>query len=88
MLATYHLPCAFPGCLHAAVMREQFAWPTASAPQPEIPDGWSIVLQKADSETVNVIAICGKHDFAFDGAKAKDMKPVGFQIPEAQGDEE
>lgn len=87
MLATYHLACCFPGCVHSAVMSETFNWPVASAPQPDIPDGWSVVLRSA-GDKVNVIAICGNHDFSFSGAHAKELKPVGFQIPEPQGEEE
>jgi hypothetical protein len=87
MLATYHLACCFPGCVHSAIMRETFNWPVVSAPQPEIPDGWSVVLRPVAEDKVNVIAICGKHDFSFDGVRGATMRPVGFELSDKEPDE-
>lgn len=79
MIATYHAICSFPGCGHTALMKQPFDWPIAVPPEPEFPEGWSVVLRRR-GEAVSIIAICAEHDFSFDGVKAADLRPVGFQI--------
>lgn len=79
MLATYHIFCSFPGCGHTAVSKEPFNWPIAPSPEAEFPEGWSVVIRGA-GEKVVVIAICGQHDFSFDGVKAVSIKPIGFNL--------
>lgn len=79
MLATYHVFCAFPGCGHTAVSKEAFNWPLAAPPEADMPAGWSVVLRAA-GEKVVVIAICGDHDFSFDGVKSSAIKSIGFNV--------
>jgi hypothetical protein len=77
MLATYHVVCAFPGCGHTAVVKDTFDWPMAPAPEAPIPPGWSVVMRRIDDQ-VSTLAVCGRHDFCFDGVKASDIRQVGF----------
>ncbi len=87
MLVTYHRICAFPGCGHTALMKHEFEFPTAQPPEAELPRGWSVVLRAAGDGIVT-IPICHQHDFTFDGVKACEIKPVGFQPASGNNDHE